>query len=231
MADVAFGGAVGRAFRFGGDDLDLALRGRHLDPGESERAEPAAGLGRRLGRQLVVGTEGTAFRLSGSGWQAIQPIVPVEYLDVHGQPAHGIDVCGEFGSLHRLAGTSWQPVDLQRNDQLYGVDVAADGVVRVAGDAGTCLRVAQEEVLELEAPMQTHLAVRSFRGDAYWGNESGLFVETGDRFDPVEDTGIASDLRTDGEFLYVSGIDTAWRFDGRAWKTLTLVYDDGFRLV
>jgi hypothetical protein len=180
---------------------------------------------------IAVGANGVAFRLMGSTWQAVQPIGTSEYLDVHGDPDHGIYACGQMGAVHQLAGASWRPLEVHRHELFYGIDVAPDGTIRVAGEQGTCLRIANEEVTEIE-PVEplTHLAVRTYKGRSYWGDENGVNVEDGNALVPFEDTGIASDLRTDGEFLYTAGIDSAWRFDGKGWKTLTLVYEDGFRL-
>lgn len=184
------------------------------------------------GGPIAVGTDGVAYRLVGQQWQAITPLGSNEYLDIHGQAQHGVYACGDMGTVHRLEGTGWRPLELHRHDRLRGIDVAADGKIRVAGDDGTCLRIANEEATEIEAAADmTYLAVRSFKGKAYWGDEAGLNIETADALEQFEDTGIASDIRTDGDFLYVAGIDTAWRFDGKKWKTLTLVYDDGLRLI
>ncbi|RUW21235.1 hypothetical protein EN858_19045 [Mesorhizobium sp. M4B.F.Ca.ET.215.01.1.1] len=184
------------------------------------------------GGVITVGTEGVAYRMVGQQWLPISPLGSNEYLDVHGHPKHGIYACGEMGTIHRLVGTGWQPLETHRHDRLRGIDIAPDGKIRVAGDDGVCLRIANEEITEMTAAGDmTYLSVRSFNGKAYWGDEAGLNVESADALQPFEDTGIASDLRTDGEFLYVAGIDTAWRFDGKRWKTLTLVYDDGLRLI
>ncbi|MBZ9661765.1 hypothetical protein LB523_22200 [Mesorhizobium sp. ESP-6-4] len=184
------------------------------------------------GGPITVGTDGVAFRLVGPRWQAITPLGSNEYLDIHGHRKHGIYACGEMGTLHRLMGAGWQSLETHRHDQLRGIDVAPDGKIRVAGDDGVCLRIANDEITEITATADmTYLSVRTFNGNAYWGDEAGLNIEKANALLPFEDTGIASDLRTDGEFLYVAGIDTAWRFDGRRWKTLTLVYDDGLRLI
>ncbi|RWP28897.1 hypothetical protein [Mesorhizobium sp.] len=184
------------------------------------------------GGPIAVGTDGVAYRLVRSQWQPIAPLGSTEYLDVHGHPKHGIYACGEMGTIHQLVGTGWQPLEVHRHDRLRGIDVAPDGKIRVAGDEGVCLRIMNEEVTEIAATTEmTYLAVRTFKGRAYWGDEAGVNVETADALQNFEDTGIASDLRTDGEFLYVAGIDTAWRFDSHRWKRLTLVYDHGLRLV
>lgn len=180
---------------------------------------------------LAVGAGGVGYRLVGSVWQPIPPIVSTQYFDIHGHPKHGIYACGEMGAVHRLAGAGWQPLELHRHDQLRGIDVAPDGTIRVAGDDGVCLRIADEEVTELEADDgMTYLAVRTFQGKAYWGDETGVNIEDGDAILPFENTEIGSDLRSDGDYLYVAGTDTAWRFDGKEWKTLTLGYDNGFQL-
>lgn len=180
---------------------------------------------------IAVGSKGVALRFQGAAWHPIPPAAPIQYFDVHGTPRHGLFACGNQGSLHRLTDAGWQPVELHRHDQFRGVDVAPDGTIRLAGDSGVCLRVAGEEATELKAPDHTFFAVRSFKGRAYWGDEVGVSVEAADALQPFEDTGIGSDLRSDGDYLYVAGIDAAWRFDGKAWKKLTLVYDNEFRLV
>jgi hypothetical protein len=182
------------------------------------------------GGPIVVGGEGHGYRLQGRSWQLIPPIAPIQYFDVHGEARHGIYACGDRGTLHRFTGSTWQPVELHRHDQFRGLDVAPDGTIRLAGDNGVCLRVADDEITEIESSGLTYFSVRSFKGRSYWGDEAGVYVEAGDDLDPFEETGIGSDLRTDGDYLYVAGTDTAWRFDGKTWKTLSLVYDAGFRL-
>ncbi|MGB8815320.1 MAG: hypothetical protein WCC57_19250 [Paracoccaceae bacterium] len=186
---------------------------------------------KNAGGPITVGVDGIAYRLEGSVWQPISPIQSVDYLDVHAHPLHGLYVCGDLGAVHRLSATGWQPLELHRHDRFHGIEVAPDGAIRVAGDDGVCLRIANDEVTEIKTAKMTHFAVRSFKGKTYWGNEIGITVEKGDVLEPFEDTEIASDLRTDGSYLYAAGTDTAWRFDSEKWKTLTLVYDDGFRLV
>lgn len=183
------------------------------------------------GGAITVGAEGAAYRQVGSGWQPITPISNDEYMDIHGHPKHGIYACGDMGVVHKLVGGTWQPLEVHRHDMFYGIDVAADGTIRVSGEDGVCLRIANEEVTEIEpVTALTHLAVRTYKGKGYWGDEVGINIENGDALAAFEDTGIASDLRSDGDFLYAAGIDAAWRFDGKEWKTLTLVYEDGFRL-
>jgi hypothetical protein len=180
---------------------------------------------------ITVGADGVAYRLEGALWQPIRPIHIAEYFDVHADPSHGMYACGQQGAVHRLTAAGWQPVELHRHDQFRGIEVATDGTIRVAGDDGACLRVINDEVIELTSSATTHFAVRSFKGNTYWGDELGVNIERGDILEPFADTEIASDLRTDGSHLYVAGTDTAWRFDGKNWKTLTLDYEEGLRLV
>lgn len=188
-------------------------------------AEDAAG-------PIAVGEDGFAYRLTKGTWQLIPPIDTATYTDVKGDPKHGVYACGQRGIVHRLSASGWQPVELHRHDDLNSIDVSADGTIRVAGDDGICLRIANDELIELEADAEmTYLAVKSFAGKAYWGDEVGVNTEDGDAIVPFEDTEIASDLRSDGDYLYAAGTDSAWRFDGKKWKSLALSYDDGFRLI
>jgi hypothetical protein len=180
---------------------------------------------------LAFGDDGSAIRLSDGRWTAIPSITKSGYNDVHGTPEHGLHAVGDFGTLHRLQEGSWRPIELHRQENLRGVHVASDGTIRIAGDDGTCLRLVDSELVELENSGHTHFAVRSLHKKTYWGDEAGVYIEEGDKLEFFKDTGIASDMRTDGEFLYVAGIDTAWRFDGKDWKHLRLVFDNGFRLV
>lgn len=183
------------------------------------------------GGPIVFGTEGAAYRLEGATWVPIPPLAPVQYLDLHGRPDTGLYICGGNGSLHRLGATGWVPLELYRGGQFRGIEVAPDGTIRLAGDEGTCLRIAGEEVVEIENSGHTQFTVRSYKGETYWGDEVGVYIERDTVLEPFEPTGIGYDLRTDTDFLYLAGTDTAWRFDGRSWKTLRLVYDGGFRLV
>jgi hypothetical protein len=180
---------------------------------------------------VVVGSDGLAYRLTGQIWQPIPPIAQIQYYDVHGYSANAVYACGDQGALHRLGQSGWQPVETYQGERFRGLDVAADGTIRLAGDDGLCLRIAGDEAVKLEGTELTCFAVRTFKGNAYWGDEAGLYIERGDVIEPFEGTDIASDLRTDTDFLYVAGTDTAWRFDGANWKTLTLIYESGFRLV
>jgi hypothetical protein len=180
---------------------------------------------------LAVGDDGSAVRLSGETWTQIPSITKSAYNDVHGRPKNGLFAVGDFGTLHRLDDNRWQPVELHRQENLRGVEVAPDGTIRIAGDDGTCLRVSESEVIELENSGYTYFAVRTLKGKIYWGDEAGVYIEKGNRLEFLQDTGIASDMRTDGEYLYVAGIDAAWRFDGIRWSSLRLVYRDGLRLV
>ncbi|MBE1710986.1 hypothetical protein BFX40_28645 [Mesorhizobium sp. SEMIA 3007] len=179
---------------------------------------------------LVVGSEGRSYLLSGDRWIRLKGLPPVQFFDLHGDSKNGIHTCGEDGSLFKLVGQTWRPLELHRGDQFRGLDVAPDGSIRLAGDNGVCLQITTEEIVELETSGLTHFAVRSFHGKAYWGDEAGVYVQKGRVLDPLLDTEIGSDLRADHQFLYCAGADTAWRFDGKEWKTLTLVYDGGFRL-
>lgn len=184
------------------------------------------------GGPITVGSDGVAYRLVGQDWQPIPPVGTSQYTDVNGHPKHGIYACGEMGVVHRLTATGWQPVELHRHDQFQGIDVASDGTIRVAGENGVCLRIANDEVTEIQATEDmTYLAVRTYGDKAYWGDELGVNVENDDALASFEDTEIASDLRSDGEFLYAAGTDSAWRYDGKEWKSLALTYDGGFRLI
>ncbi|MFO1144825.1 MAG: hypothetical protein U1E59_21090 [Amaricoccus sp.] len=181
---------------------------------------------------IAVGGNGVAYRLRGDTWQPIPPVAQVQYFDAHGGPRQGVFACGDQGTLHRLDAAGWQMLELHRHDQFRGLDVAPDGTIRLAGDGGVCLRVADEEVNELAGSDATYFAVRSFKGHVYWGDEMQVYVEKADTLEPFKDTGIGLDFRADSNYLYVAGVDTAWRFDGNTWKSLTLVYDTaGFRLV
>lgn len=181
---------------------------------------------------IAVGSQGQVLRRSAGGdWAAIDAPTPVQYTDVHGNASHGVFVCGELGTIHRIVDNQLEPIDIHRQDLLNGIDVDPDGRIRVAGDNGACLRIVNEEIVALDAEDMTYLAVRTFRGAAYWGGETGVFIEDGLRLAPVGQTLIASDLRADASFLYVAGAEAAWRFDGSSWRSLRLVYEDGFRLV
>jgi hypothetical protein len=181
-------------------------------------------------RLLSVGARGSALQYDGFRWNPLAVEADVQYFDVHGHPDHGVFACGEPGALHRLSDDRWRPVELNRGDRFRGIDVAPDGTVRLASDDGVCIRVADGEITELKAPDMTFFSVRRYRDRYFWGAETGVFVEQANELVPFRETGFASDLRSDGDFLYVAGAGTAWRFDGAEWKVLTLRYDAGFFL-
>ena len=183
------------------------------------------------GGPIAIGSEGQAYQLVSELWQPIPSIAPIQYFDVHGRVGHGIVACGDQGTLHRLAdGGHWQSIELHRGDQFRGVDLSSNGVIRLAGDNGVCIKLENDELTQLIGSELTYFAVRSYKSHSYWGDEVGVYIEKDGELEPLMETGIASDLRSDEDFLYVSGTDTAWRFDGAKWKTLTLIYDDGFKL-
>lgn len=180
---------------------------------------------------IAVGADGTAWRLVGQLWQPVPPIDDNQYFDAHARPGLPIHACGDWGALHRLENGGWQPIETNCGDRFRGLDVAFDATIRLAGDDGLCLRLRRGEAVALTGTDMTCFAVRSFKGNAYWGDEAGLYIETGDEIVPFAGTDIVYDLRTDEEFLYLAGAGTAWRFDGDSWKTLRLIHEGGFRLV
>lgn len=183
------------------------------------------------GGPIAIGANGTAYRLDGQVWQPVPPIGDSQYFDAHALPGLPVHACGDWGTLHRLESDGWHPIETNCGERFRGLDVAADGTIRLAGDNGVCLRLRQGEAVRLAGSDLTCFAVRSFRDRVYWGDEAGLYIEEGDDIIPFAGTDIVYDLRTDNDFLYLASVGTAWRFDGDSWKTLTLIYDGGFRLV
>lgn len=184
---------------------------------------------------FLIGTDGqTLQRDTGGIWQQIKPDLAVQLFDIHGLKSDKIYCCGDLGALQRLYPDGWRAVDLERHESFRGIDVANDGTIRLAGHDGVCLEVRNEsEVIELASPATPFFSARGFQGKYYWGDAQGVFVQKGNLLEPFYDTGFAYDLRTDGTHLYCVGTDTAWRFDGAAWKNLRLIYDEttGFGLV
>ena len=182
---------------------------------------------------LLVGRGGLALRNPAGAWLPIPPASATQFFDAHAAGPRLIYACGGRGHLQRLEENVWRVIELGRQDELRGLDVAPDGTVRLAGSNGVCLEVRGEvEVIELIAPPTTFFTVRGYAGDWYWGDEQRVHIQRGNVLEPFFDTGFAFDLRTDGRYLYCVGTDRAWRF-GRdtGWTSLRLVHDGTFRLV
>ncbi len=182
---------------------------------------------------LLVGRGGLALRNPAGAWLPIPPASATQLFDAHAAGPRLVYACGGRGHLQRLEENVWRVIELGRQDELRGLDVAPDGTVRLAGSNGVCLEVRGEvEVIELIAPPTTFFTVRGYAGDWYWGDEQRVHIQRGNVLEPFFDTGFAFDLRTDGRYLYCVGTDRAWRF-GRdtGWTSLRLVHDGTFRLV
>lgn len=177
---------------------------------------------------LLVGDDGLSWAFDGTAWAPLKSDRPFRLRDVHGPSRDLIHCVGSFGTLQRLSGDGWEAIDLPMEDDLWGVHVTPSGVIRVAGNNGTCLRIFNEEVIELEAPKNRFFCVHQFQGETYWGDSQyGIYREQGNALVPFYPTGTGWDMRADAEFLYAVGDGMAWRFDGLKWNSLRLDYADG----
>jgi hypothetical protein len=180
------------------------------------------------GLTLLVGDDGLSWAFDGNAWAPLSPDRPYRLRDVHGPHRDLIHCVGQNGTVQQLIGSGWQAIDLPIEDDLWGVFVTPDGVIRAAGNNGTCIRIVDEEMIELEAPTSRFFSVHQFQGEFYWGDsEYGIYREQGDALVPFHPTGTGWDMRSDSSLLYAVGDGIAWRFDGKKWNSLLLDYADG----
>jgi len=185
-------------------------------------------------RVFAIGRNGHSMVLVDGTWQAIKAGSPHQLHDISGANGVGIFSCGSEGTLQRLTDDGWEVIDLCRSDLFRGVCVSMDGTLRLAAGNGVCLEVRNlEEVVLLDAPATTFFTVAEYKGDYYWGDEAGVYIQDERSIKPLYDTGFAFDFRTDSDYLYCVGTDRAWRFDGENWLSLRLIFEDdlGFSLV
>lgn len=180
------------------------------------------------GLTLVVGDDGQSWAYEGNSWSPLNAGRRHRLRDVHGPRRDLIHSVGQFGTVQRLVGGGWQPVDVPIEDDLWGVFVTAGGVVRACGNNGTCIRIENEEMIELDAPPGRFFCVHQFQGETYWGDSDyGIYREEGNALVEFYPTGTGWDMRSDARCLYAVGNGIAWRFDGSSWNSLQLDYADG----
>ena len=186
------------------------------------------------GRCFAIGSDGHSLVRDAGTWSAIKPGSVHQLHDIGGNASGDIYCCGSEGTVQRLNDNSWEVIDLHRTDLFRGIHVAADGTIRLAAGGGTCLEVRNlDEIIALNAPETTFFSVAEFKGSVYWGDEAGVYIQSGLDILPLYDTGFAFDLRCNDDYMYCVGTDRAWRFDGEAWLSLRLIFEDdvGFELV
>lgn len=183
------------------------------------------------GSVLALGFDGhTCFRTT-SGWRTSPTGSVATFHDAGHVDGQAQFICGSEGTLASYSKGGWRRIDLGIRQTFRGIHVSPNGELRLAGEQGQCLRVRGNKVVELRAPEAPYFSVCAFRDRFYWGNSSGVCVEENGQIVPFARTHFAGELVSDGEFLYVAGTDSAWRFDGDSWRRLTLRFDDSYFLV
>jgi hypothetical protein len=178
------------------------------------------------GLTLLVGDNGQSWESAAAAWSPLDPDAKRRLRDVHGPERSLVHSVGEFGTIQRLAGNGWEALDVPIEDDLWGVFVTPGGVVRAAGNHGTCVRVVDEELIHIEAPDNRFFSVHQFQGETYWGDSGfGIYREKSDQLIEFHNTGTGWDIRSDPDYMYVVGGGIAWRFDGHRWNSLQLDYD------
>lgn len=176
---------------------------------------------------FLIGANGLSCRFNGTTYAPIKPGRNALLFDIHGQ-AETFCV-GAAGTLQKLVGDAWRPIDLSMSARFRGVDATRPELLRFCGDNGQCFELHnEEELIPIEAPESTFFTVREWRGEVYWGDSwFGVYRQKGNTVEEFFETRLGYDLRCDEDFLYCVGTDTAWRFDGETWKSLRLNYSDG----
>lgn len=224
------------------EDLSALEVGRDVWRGAPEnwsRTNAADWFNNRLwcfnpGAAFLIGAHGLASRFDGVNYVPIKPAADALLFDIHGLTESHIYCVGAGGTLQRLDGNAWEPIDLLMSHRLRGVDATRPDLLRMCGDDGICLELRDRaEIVPIAAPGSYFFTVREWRGEVYWGDSwHGVYRQKGSELEEFHETRIAYDMRCDDDFLYCVGTDIAWRFDGETWKSLGLTYEDGvFALV
>lgn len=183
---------------------------------------------------FLIGVDGLSCRFNGTTYAPIKPGRKTLLFDIHGRRGSKIYSVGAAGTLQRLDGEAWSPIDLSLSTRFRGVDATRPELLRFCGDDGACFELRDEsELIPISAPESTFFTVRQWQGNVYWGDSwFGVYRQNGAELEEFHETRLGYDLRCDDDFLYCVGTDTAWRFDGDTWKSLRLHYQDGgFTLV
>lgn len=180
----------------------------------------------------LMGDNGVMLQSRNQGWVEFIDEEECDFADAHGQMNSDIFFVGSRGGMQRFDGKAYHSLHLPFDADLKSVFVSQNGVVRACGDEGVCIEIRNDELIELNAPLSVFFSVIEFKGEVYWGDgDFGIYTGSMTEVLPWKETGMAYDLRADEDFMYCSGTEPIWRFDGADWKSLRPVFDDGWKLI
>jgi len=218
-----------------GDDRHLALRlgGRMYDltPAGDTMTRLPNGVLRRIfhieGRaQYVVGDDGVCYLRDRDVWNEVPPVTARALRDIHGPHPELIHSCGNAGTLLRLRGGQWEPVELADQRDFTALEVTDAKLVHIGGPDGLALALRDDELVELNAPARDFFGIRSFKGQRYWSDANwGLNIQKGDSIVPFRELRHAFYMHASAEKLVISGWKEIFIFDGEAWDGFELGYD------
>jgi len=177
------------------------------------------------GPQYVFGEDGACHMRDGGTWETIPPTTTRMLNAVHGPSPDLVHACGNGGTLLRLRGRQWDPVDLPDERDFTAIEVTREGLIHLGGRGGA-LALRDGELVELDAPENDFIAIESFKGRRYWGDATwGLSVQEGDSLLPFRGLHYALSMHASPEKLVVAGWKEIFIFDGETWDGFQLGYD------
>jgi hypothetical protein len=157
-------------------------------------------------------------------WQGEDGYMRAMHVEAAGRWVAG----GDRGVLVVADGGPPEPVPLPLGIAIRAVHRDSSGTIHIGCENGQAFLLRDEELITLPPLPSPVLSICEFGGQVYWGTlENGLGILEGTEFVPSAPIGYAYAMNATEHGLIVVSDQTAFVYDGRAWRGFVMVYERG----
>jgi hypothetical protein len=173
---------------------------------------------------FAIGASGEIFRRPAGGiWQR-DPVPTTErIMAIHGTSLDDLCAVGGGGTVLRMGGAGWIPIDIGVGTELRCVLSEPDRVI-LAGDGGIAGQIVGDEFIVFETGIDSDiLSICRFKGDLYFADsEVGIHRLKGTKFIPVLEFGYVYRLNSGQHWMTATSSETVLQFNGTTWRGIEL---------